>query len=273
MSVRTAPVTVIVPCYRCAETVQRAVASIHQQTLRPLEVVLVEDGSDDATNSALASLKEQHGEWLRIVQLPTNRGPSVARNAGWEIASQPYVAFLDADDGWHPRKIEIQYEWMKEHPEIALTAHECRVINSNHRERPPECSTEGRWDKIESAALLFSNCVPTPSVMLRCDLPYRFQPEKRYSEDYLLWLEITHSGHLAYRSNLSLAYWYKAPYGEGGLSGNLLDMERGELDTYRRLYRSGHIGLAVLPPLYIWSLIRFGRRLLLTTWRRMGRSA
>src|SRR5690606_29412442 len=62
-------------------------------------------------------------DWIRVVPLELNGGAAAARNAGWNSATGKYVAFLDADDTWHPQKIEVQYKWMEAHPEVGLTGH------------------------------------------------------------------------------------------------------------------------------------------------------
>jgi len=123
------PVSVVIPCYCCEDTIERAVVSVMSQTALPGEVILVDDASPDhgRTLSKLQELQERFRDktHIEIIALKNNSGPSVARNAGWGTATQPYIAFLDADDAWHTQKLEIQYEWMKEHPEIALTGHKC----------------------------------------------------------------------------------------------------------------------------------------------------
>jgi len=78
-----APVSVVVPCFRCAATIGDAVASIVAQTLRPAEVLLVDDASGDDTVAALHRLVATHGsDWIKVIALPANRGPSHARNTG-----------------------------------------------------------------------------------------------------------------------------------------------------------------------------------------------
>ncbi|QTN30415.1 glycosyltransferase family 2 protein [Rhodoferax sp. AJA081-3] len=124
----TAPVSVVVPCYRCAATIARAVSSVAAQTLRPAEMILVDDASGDATLQQLHTLQAQHGPLIRVVALAANAGAASARNAGWNLATQPYIAFLDADDTWHPQKLEIQYRYMQQHPEVALSGHLCRQL-------------------------------------------------------------------------------------------------------------------------------------------------
>src|SRR5688572_15186507 len=102
-----APVSVVVPCYRCAATIGDAIASIVDQTARPAEVLLVEDCSGDDTLEALHRIAAAYEPgWIKVIAMPANGGPSRARNTGWQQAEQPYIAFLDADDTWAPRKLE-----------------------------------------------------------------------------------------------------------------------------------------------------------------------
>ena len=102
---KTAPVTVVVPCYRCATTIERAVVSVAEQMQRPAELVLVDDASADGTLEVLHALATRHGDWVKVIALPSNRGAASARNAGWDAATQPLVAFLDSDDACHPPKL------------------------------------------------------------------------------------------------------------------------------------------------------------------------
>ena len=260
-----AGVSVIIPCYRCAATIRRAVASVADQTLLPEEILLIDDFSDDggATLAALEGLQREFGETVRILilRLQENGGPGTARNAGWEKANQPYLAFLDADDAWHPKKIEIQYGWMKAHPEVALSGHRSLGLDSGSAmpdvcEAPDSCS-------IGPKDMLVSNRFPARSVMLKRDLPFRFEPGKRYAEDYLLWLSIVLSGARTAFLSAPLAFAYKSDFGEGGLSGAMWKMEKGELDTYRRLRRRGFISFATWMGLAALSLVKFARRLAL----------
>lgn len=110
----SAPVSVVVPCWRCRDTIARAVESIAAQTRLPHEVILVDDASGDGTAGALHALAGRYPkDWITVIEQRDNGGAGVARNAGWETASSPYIAFLDADDAWHPKKLEIQVAWME----------------------------------------------------------------------------------------------------------------------------------------------------------------
>lgn len=248
----TVGVSVVVPCYDSADTIERALASVQAQTRPPAEVIVVDDHSPDDTlarlRAAAARFTRSH---VRVIALGTNGGPSVARNAGWDVATQPYVAFLDADDSWHPRKLELQHAWMAARPELALTGHS-RTFKPFSPVLPEEFGGRG----VTMRALLVANCFPTASVMLRRALPFRFEPAKRHSEDYLLWLQIIAAGNAAWWSDLPLVRGYKAAFGEGGLSGDLWKMELGELDTYRRLARQERISSAALALLVPFSLAK-----------------
>lgn len=258
------PVSVIIPCYRSAETIKRAVASVINQTLPPQEILLVEDcsGDDGRTLAALFHIQQSFQKLvaIKVIPLRENTGPGGARNAGWSEARQPYLAFLDADDSWHPEKLEIQYRWMAAHPEVVLTGHKSALPETG--ESFPGLSGNIKASAVSAYALLMSNCFPARSVMLRREIALRFEPAKRYAEDYLLWLRIVLGGGAAWLLELPLAYSYKADYGGTGLSGNLWEMELGELDTYRRILREELISPAAWFALALFSLLKYLRRVM-----------
>ena len=261
------PVSVIIPCYCCAETVGRAIDSVMAQTVLPAEVWVVDDASPDAgkTLNVLRSLRDRYGDTVRfeVLALPDNGGPSAARNAAWDRAVQPFLAFLDADDVWHPRKLEIQYGWMAAHPLAMLTGHAVNRHGDDAAVDLPAAAEVAEYTdawRVSPRRLLRANYFPTRSVMLRRELPYRFEPAKRRSEDYLLWLQIAFGGHPAWRLELPLASSFSAPYGEAGLTKDLWNMEKGELDTFRRLYRQGRMSGAFLYGVSVFSLCKFARR-------------
>ena len=270
------PVSVVIPCYCCSETIERAVSSVINQTQLPVEIWLVDDASPD-DGRTLNKLHKLKGKYtgtvqIEIIALPVNGGPSVARNAGWDAATQPYIAFLDADDAWHPQKLEIQYGWMKEHPEIVLTGHKCLRLKEDSFPQsggPLPKVEEFQVRRITKLSLLFSNRFSTPSVMLKNELPFRFEPQKRYSEDYLLWLQITLSGYQGAYLDLPLAYLYKAPYGEGGLSGDLWKMEKGELAVFNKLYNLKLLNRTEFLLSYVFSLIKYVRRKCIVLFRKI----
>ena len=249
--------------YRCAGTIERAVESVINQTLTPKEILLVEDCSDDAgiTLAALYHTQQnfQGKVSIRVIPLKQNGGPGSARNAGWAVAQGTYVAFLDADDTWHPKKLEFQYRWMQMHPEVALTGHGTMRLETN--EMPDIPIVQPRSYPVSALKLLLSNQFPARSVMIRNDIPLRFSQGKRYAEDYLLWLQIVLTEYHAHYLDVVLAFSYKADFGGAGLSKHLWEHEKGELATFAQLYREGLISLMAYGAVSVFSLLKFLRRL------------
>ena len=260
------PVSVVLPCYRSSRTVEEALRSIREQTVTPLEVIAVDDGSGDGTPALLEELGQRFGAGrFQLIAFTENRGPSAARNAGWEAARGEFVAFLDADDTWHPRKLEIQYRLMRKHSNIALSGHSHSV-----RELPHVAEGGPAWSWVGRNSLLWRNRFVTPSVMVRRDVKLRFDEARRHMEDHLLWMQAAFHGHGIALIEAPLVALHKRAFGDGGLSGHLLEMERGELANYAALFRQGFYGRASLLALQAWSLAKFLRRLSIVAGRRLA---
>lgn len=257
------PVSVIIPCFRCTRTIRRAMDSVLQQTRQPAEIILIDDASGDNTLSVLQSLEQQYMGWVKVVALKNNVGAASARNAGWAVATQPYLAFLDADDAWHPQKIEIQYAYMQQHPDVVLCGHNRRILTQEnelpHWEIPAQTDTR----KIRKWHLLLSNQFVTPSVMLRREIEDRFIEHQRHMEDHMLWLAIVCSGGIVTKLSPELAAIYKRPFGEAGLSSQIWLMGKSDLSNYRRLHQRGYINLTLGLLLGAYSLLKFIRRLVI----------
>lgn len=97
-------ISVIIPLYNKRETVKRAVLSILNQVPKPAEIIVVDDGSDDASSEIVEHLQENHS-LIKLVR-QQNKGVSAARNRGVKESKTEFVAFLDADDKWLPGYIE-----------------------------------------------------------------------------------------------------------------------------------------------------------------------
>jgi len=261
------PVSAVIPCFRCVGTIRRAVASVARQSVLPDELILVDDASEDGTLEILKDLQRELGErWVKIIALDRNSGPAGARNAGWDAASGKYIAFLDADDAWHPRKTEIQHAFMEAHPEVTLCGHGHRRLGDGDSLDTPLLRPGFRG--ISLGALLLSNRFVTPSVMVRRGISLRFRLDKRRMEDHLLWIEIASEGRQVACLDEVLAFTFKAPLGASGLSARAWDMRKAELANYWTLRRSGHIGIAVMLALCAYSLAKHLIRSVLLAGRR-----
>ena len=153
-------VSVVVPAYNAARTLPATIASIEAQTVRPLEILVVDDGSTDATVDAAGATGARD---LRVIS-QANAGHAAARNTGIAAARGRYVAFLDADDVWLPEKLERQLDEIRRNPEIrALQTGAARVDDELRLLWAETCrrSDDQLWD-----ALSFRNMPALMSTLL-----------------------------------------------------------------------------------------------------------
>lgn len=123
-------VSVVIPVYNGERFVGEALASVFAQTYRPIEVVVVDDGSTDDSAAVAASFAE-----VRVLSQP-NGGVAAARNTGIRESRGELVAFLDQDDLWEPRKIEAQVEALRRHPEAQYVLTRDRFVLEPGTPRP-----------------------------------------------------------------------------------------------------------------------------------------
>ena len=135
------PVTVLIPAYNAAPTIERALASVWHQHYPEMEVIVIDDGSTDDT---AVHVQKTFGGNFRLIRLETNRGECFAMNAGIQQARTEYIAFLDADDEWLDHKLIKQLPIIEARPEMTLIA--CggesvdpagRVFDTFGSEQPP----------------------------------------------------------------------------------------------------------------------------------------
>jgi glycosyltransferase involved in cell wall biosynthesis len=129
VSVPVLPVSVVIPAFDAGRFIAEAVSAALTQTRPPLEVIVVDDGSRDDT----AARARAAGA---VVFSQANAGPGAARNAGIRAARGEWIALLDADDVWHPRKLELQWEAHERAPQAHLIATDF-VLASPHGQIAP----------------------------------------------------------------------------------------------------------------------------------------
>lgn len=114
-------VSTIIPVFNRDEMLQEAVESVLCQTYRPIEIIIVDDGSTDLnTPVGIGRLTAQNPEIIRSIRV-AHAGPGLARQRGMEIAKGEYIQFLDSDDLLLPRKFELQVAGLRTSPECALS--------------------------------------------------------------------------------------------------------------------------------------------------------
>lgn len=162
-------VTTIIPVFNRAPMLREAVASVLAQTYRPIEIVIVDDGSTDDTGAVADALAAEHPGVIRVIHQP-NAGVGPAREAGRLEARGEFIQHLDSDDLLYPRKFEMQVAGLQAHPECGASYGWTREHLPDGRllETPGRCTGE----RIETMfpAMLQSRCWQTTTPLYRASL-------------------------------------------------------------------------------------------------------
>ena len=187
-------VSIIIPVFNRPAFVKAAVDSVLEQTYGNREIIIVDDGSTDATPAVLAG----YGGAINVLH-QANLGVSAARNAGIRAACGDLIAFLDSDDYWLPRKLGQQVAFFRDHPEALVCQTEEIWVRNGRRVNPKKRHQKPSGNIFEPSLAL---CLLSPSaVMLRKSLLEEvglFDESMPACEDYDLWLRIAwkHPVHL-----------------------------------------------------------------------------
>lgn len=194
-----ARVSVVIPAYNSAQTLDRALASVRRQTLKPGETLIVDDCSTDDTPRIVAGYADIGA---RLITLAKRGGASNARNVGVREARGEFIAFLDADDEWLATKLEKQMALIAASPNMAFVS--CRakllgvngyIVGSIHDGVPVATGGEA-W-----RALLAHNFIATPCVLSRRDMLLAlggFDTSLPIAEDQDMWIRLATAGEIGF---------------------------------------------------------------------------
>lgn len=182
-------VSVIIPAYNCARFIDETLESCFRQTVKPYEIIVVDDGSTDGTGGKLKAYadcglircaSQKHGERC------------AARNRGLEMAEGRLIQFLDADDLLHPEKLERQIEYLHRNPDFD-GVYSSTVYFRDTPERKVGTLTLAYHGDI-LGPLLARNFIPI-NAMLFCKSPARFDVSLNALEDWDYWLQLCSAGY------------------------------------------------------------------------------
>jgi glycosyltransferase involved in cell wall biosynthesis len=185
------PVSVVIPVYNRAEMIGRAVRSVlGQQSVRPAEVLVVDDGSSDETGDRATAAG------ARVITHEANRGEGAARNTGIDSATQPWIALLDSDDEWMPNLLSLLWPVRDTHIIVGGGSLHCGAEPRRDRYSGP---TGQRPLIIRSpSALIYpENFIAASGTMVRRDIVQRvggYAEGMRGAADMDLWIRVLEHG-------------------------------------------------------------------------------
>ncbi|TDB63468.1 glycosyltransferase family 2 protein [Arundinibacter roseus] len=195
-------ISVIIPTWNRADTLEKCIRSVLAQTIEVSEILICDDGSTDDSEKVVAAISDP-----RIVWIPGNRsgGPATPRNRGVAISTSEWLAFLDSDDAWAPEKLATQLTFAKENKFLAVCSNGFRVLADGAYSifHGPEQCIKGLSETLTFETLLQINFVICSSVILHKTLlkPAFGFPEQsslKAVEDYALWLRIASTHDFGY---------------------------------------------------------------------------
>ena len=240
--------SVVMPAFNAERTIVASLTSCLAQTKPPFEIIVVDDGSTDRTKELV---EKTFSENVRLISLSENRGPAAARNIGIRAATGTHIAFQDADDTWHLKKLEHVAEVLAKHPEISFLFHPYTLAAVEFIVTPQML----RPEKYSFWKLLLSNPIGTPCVIIsRKNMPH-FKENMWHMEDYELFLR-TANRQGVYRISAPFTKLGRPILSSGGHSAVRWKMRMGELRAWWSFARFRPAFLPVILPLTLFSLLK-----------------
>lgn len=242
-------ISVVIPAYNAAGSIQAAIQSCIQQSLPAHEIIVVDDASTDRTLHLAKQFKQ-----ITAISLPQNSGPSSARNKGWDIATGDIIAFLDSDDTWLPDKLEKIHQVFSEHEEILYLGHPYTVNKA-------ETAGDNATSTLSYTSIVLRNPFQPSCISVRKTLKEHFDETYRYCEDHELSIRVANK-HTCYWIDLPLTLLGRPQLSAGGASGNIWKMRKGEMKLYGSIYKHNPVYIVFVPFLWVYSLGKMCYRLL-----------
>ena len=179
-------VDIVLPSWNREKLLQRAVHSVHKQTYKNWNLIIVDDGSTDGSS------EQSYGSPTKVLSLKNNRGVSYARNQGIKQGHAKWIAFLDSDDEWFPQKLEKQIEYLHQNPQYEFV-HCNEIWKKNGKLLPQKKKHKKRGGRVFIPSVKICCISPSAALLKRSLLEGigLFREDFPVCEDYELWLRIT----------------------------------------------------------------------------------
>jgi len=216
------------PVYNGEKTIKETVESVLNQTIKDLELIIINDGSQDSTLKIVSLIQDSR---IKVFSYP-NAGSSASRNRGISRASGEYISFIDADDLWTPDKLEEQLKALQGNPEAAVAYSWTDCIDESGK-----FLGKGSYFSFSGdvyANLLLTNFVDSGSnVLIRSEALKKigyFDEYRHFSEDWDMWLRLASDYSFVAVSKPQIFYRISS----NSKSTNLLQMESDSIEVIER---------------------------------------
>lgn len=247
-------VTVVTPSWNSAKYIQKTVESVQAQTYQNWEMIIVDDCSTDETVEIVNSMAKTDSR-IKVLCQKMNAGAGAARTRSVMNGNGRYIAYLDADDIWKPKKLELQIKFMKDN-NYAFSCTSYEVIND---EGKPLNKFVHMLPEVDYKGFLMNNLLQTVGIMVDTsivDKKYLVMPNIRRRQDAATWLQVLKAGYKCYGLDIILAEYRRAT---GSLSSNKTKAIKGIWSLYRDVE---HLSL----PFSCYCFIRYA---FLAVWKRI----
>lgn len=264
-------VSVVIPMYNSENTIAKSVQSVLKQTYEgKVEIIIVNDGSKDRSQEIVEGIINSNISVIDIKLInKDNGGVSSARNIGLSLAKGYYIAFLDSDDAWYDDKLTKQVDIMTQNINIDFVG----SIISYKKWNRYILKKIGYLTKVEINDLMFKFCFQPSTVIFKrdiLDIVGYFDEKQKYAEEGNYFMRIIYNNFGCFLINEKLSYFGatdKLGFGDGGLSGNLKEMQLGEIKNHKYALEKLGISKKVYYAARFFSFLKYIRRIVLVKLR------
>jgi glycosyltransferase involved in cell wall biosynthesis len=244
-------ISVIIPVYNGARTIQQTIASVLAQTFSQFELIVIDDGSQDETVELITQIKDPRIQLFSYA----NAGYAVSRNRGFARSVGAYLSFIDADDLWLPDKLERQYQILQDNPQAAVVYSWTNCIDEQGNFLR-KCSYV-HWSGNVLPQLLLDDFIGSGSnVMIRREAFQSvggFDASLKRAHDTDLWLRLAAKYEFAVVPAVQILYRISP----SSASSNVVQMEEANLQVIERSFREAPPSLQYLKPYAIANLYKY----------------
>ncbi len=196
-----AEITIGIPFYNCERYLTNAIRSVYAQSYTDWEAIFVDDGSTDASLDIVRSVRDAR---IRVLSDGVNLGIGARRKQIVDLTETRYLAWLDADDMMHPDRLQVQYEFLERHPEIACVDSSCYIVDPNAKVVRLSEKMEGI---VAPSSMAVRPQMQNASVFARIEVyrDFNFNPACRRVEDWDVWIRASKQ-YSFYHLNAFLGY-------------------------------------------------------------------